>query len=569
MARIEWKKWSRMFCVVVGGASLSACQVHAPKQMQLADSISQALQSSVSTNQKLTAQKGRGLPSEVSSALVPNVAISSMRSASKSKHFDVSVKDVPANMFFMGLVQGTDYNMVVDPSVAAKISITLKNVTIPEAIDAVCQAYGLGYRKTDYGYRILSDGLQTQIFTVSYLDIDRSGTSETTVGSGQSSSSSNNDSADSGSEASESSSDTGSSSSSSNSNSGAGSSSVSTITKSNFWKVLDKTLTTIVGTANGHQVVVNPQAGIVLVRAYPSELRDVAHYLDSTQSIMDRQVVLEAKVLEIQLNAQYQAGINWNLLGMKVSDASLSNTYADFNSIFSVDASHGGTFSAMMKLLNTQGRVQVLSSPRISTLNNQKAIIKVGGDEYFVTNISNTTVAGATGSSDSATQDVNLTSFFSGIALDVTPEIGPNGEVTLHIHPIVSETTEDPRSFTLSGQETKGLPLAKTSIRETDSIVRAKNGQVIVIGGLMEGRSEDYNANTPGMDQTPLKPLFDRDNYRSEKTELVILLKPTVVGSHTWSHELHQDIHRFNNARLPFSYTFSSGSDHGKVAGES
>jgi MSHA biogenesis protein MshL len=185
-----------------------------------------------------------------------------------------------------------------------------------------------------------------------------------------------------------------------------------------------------------------------------------------------------------------------------------------------------GDFNAFVELLETQGDTRVLSSPRVATLNNQKAVIKAGTDEFFVTAVRSNTV---TGTASTTSRDVTLTPFFSGIALDVTPQISASGEVTLHIHPTVSEVTDQTKVLTISGQ-TDTLPLAFSEIREADSVVKARSGQIIAIGGLMRTSSRRENYSTPVLGRVPgLKRLFGGSREVETKTELVILLRPIVV----------------------------------------
>jgi MSHA biogenesis protein MshL len=181
---------------------------------------------------------------------------------------------------------------------------------------------------------------------------------------------------------------------------------------------------------------------------------------------------------------------------------------------------------AFVELLATQGETRVLSSPRVATLNNQKAVIKAGTDEFFVTDVSSNTV---TGTAATTSRDVTLTPFFSGIALDVTPQISADGEVILHIHPTVSEVTDQVKELTVSG-ETDALPLAFSEIRESDSIVRASSGQIIAIGGLMRNASRNSERAAPWFGNIPgLKRMFASTRESEVKTELVILLRPIVV----------------------------------------
>src|SRR5690606_16972068 len=182
---------------------------------------------------------------------------------------------------------------------------------------------------------------------------------------------------------------------------------------------------------------------LLVVRASSGDQQAVENFLAQAQRNLQRQVILETKILEVNLSDGFQAGINWAQLGsMGNADISLGlqgdplTGPDNIGGVFSA-AVQVGDFSGMLQLLETQGEVRVLSSPRISTLNNQKAVIKVGTDEYFVTDVSSsntTTVAGVS----EPTQDVTLTPFFSCISLDVTPQINQREEVTMKSRRTVS-----------------------------------------------------------------------------------------------------------------------------------
>ena len=177
-------------------------------------------------------------------------------------------------------------------------------------------------------------------------------------------------------------------------------------------------------------------------------------------------------------------------------------------------------------------------------MNNQKAVIKVGSDEFFVTDVSSDTVTGTT---TTTSPDITLTPFFSGIALDVTPQINPQGRVTLHIHPTVSEVTDQTKDITVAGQ-TQSLPLAYSTVRESDSIVSALSGQVVVIGGLMKAQQQKRDAGLPFFSRLPaIGSLFRQTQSISRKSELVILLRPLVVETGTWEQELSASRQRFEH----------------------
>jgi MSHA biogenesis protein MshL len=193
-------------------------------------------------------------------------------------------------------------------------------------------------------------------------------------------------------------------------------------------------------------------------------------------------------------------------------------------------------FSGVLSLLSTQGNVQVLSSPRVTAINNQKAVIKVGDDEYFVTDVSSDSTV--TSTTTSISPDIELTPFFSGIALDVTPQIDDKGTVLLHVHPSVIETAEQQKVVTMDDEQIV-LPLAQSTIRESDTIIRAGSGEIVVIGGLMQTSQTDVVSKTPILGDIPLfGELFKNRQVSETKKELIILLKPTVVGHDTFEQQL-------------------------------
>jgi len=178
--------------------------------------------------------------------------------------------------------------------------------------------------------------------------------------------------------------------------------------------------------------------------------------------------------------------------------------------------------------------VQVLSSPRIATTNNQKAVLKVGTDDYFVTGISTTTSTSASG--NVVTPNITLQPFFSGIALDVTPQIDADGNIILHVHPSVSVVEEKTKNVNLGDLGTFTLPLASSSINETDSIVRVQDGSIVAIGGLMSQEQNNNRYGLPGISDVPgVGLLFGQRAGSSKKRELVILMRSTVInGENSW-----------------------------------
>lgn len=539
-------------------AVLAGCQ-SAPPQRQTLEKMRETLAAEAAQT-----PAANPLPAEVSRALLPSLKLDTheVPKLDDNQRFDIAVNEVPAQQFFMSLVDGTKYNMVVHPEVAGKISLNLKNVTIPEVMAAARDVYGFEFERTAYGFQVLPSRLEARVFQINYLNVERSGASSTFVSAGTLQEGPNAPLME------------GASPENPSGNTDGGNRGQRTVVgtqintvfpETSFWQELAAAVTAIVGDANGRSVVVNPQSGVVVVRAIPTELREVEAYLQASQLIAQRQVILEAKILEVELSDGFQAGINWagvfgeftvgHTGGGKVFEgesgrSDLSGAEFDlipgvtniagvpasaFGGVFSL-ALNGGDFTAFLELLQTQGNVQVLSSPRISTMNNQKAIIKVGTDEFFVTDVSTTTI---TGTATTTTPNIELTPFFSGIALDVTPQISRDGDVMLHIHPSVSEVVDQQKSITIAGVD-QTLPLARSTVRESDSVVQAKSGQLVVIGGLMQNKERTQDAKTPAMGDLPVVgALFRQKRTEGVKSELVILLRPIVIeGPQQWANAL-------------------------------
>jgi MSHA biogenesis protein MshL len=499
------------------------------------------------------------VPRDVADALLPPLAPAGRPRPAGEARFDINVRDVPAQAFFMSLVEGTPYNIVVQPGVTGEVTLTLRGVTVPEAMEYARDAFGYDYTRTGSAFTVYSETMQARVFRVNYLDVKRTGKSRISVSSGQ---------------LTERSGDGGAGSGASGSTGTVAASGIETESDSNFWVDIEATVRTLVPEGNGRKLIVNPAAGLVVARAMTSELRAVESYLRTLQANLTRQVILEAKIVEVGLNENFQAGINWNVISTD-SDGN-SSAVGQFGGAgvfddgantssgapITVDPTTGamgvpvsptaiggaitavlgiGDFNAVIEMLQGQGDVQVLSSPRVATVNNQKAIIKVGSDEFFVTKVtSNATNTGAGGATTS--RSVEFTPFFSGIALDVTPQIDESGIVTLHVHPTVSEVRDDVKQLEFGAGETETFPLALSSVREADSIVRARSGQIIVIGGLMQESNRDDRFGVPLLSRLPLIGfLFRQTRVSSRKSELVILLKPIVVESdEQWAEEVRR-----------------------------
>ena len=532
---------NRTFLTVLLATSLAACsnnplmRTSQATSTDAAQSIDDALAEAEAKSALQRAEREQaaraGVPEEVSAALMPSLSADT----DDEERFDVDARGLAAGPFFEALVEGSRYNVVVHPGVDAVVDLRLRDVTVPEVMDIASDLYGLDIQRNGRLFQVKAESVQTRMFPIDYLHFKRSGGSETRVSSGQVSSSRDNST---GAGASQDNSDN-------TSTANLVGTRISTETESDFWTDIQRALQMIVGSENGNQVIINPGAGLVMVRSDGKSLAQVEEYLCRTQLIMQRQVVLEAKILEIGLNEGYQQGVNWSDIQSASSVTASDGLPAEFTAqslagqairtsdiggLFSATFREG-TFTALIELLGEQGNVQILSSPRISTINNQKAVIKVGTDEFFVTDIDFDDNNSAVTATDRTSTSVELTPFFSGISLDVTPQISEDGAITLHVHPSVSEVNDQEKVITVGDRDVT-LPLALSTVRETDSVIRAESGQIVVIGGLIQNTSEDNNSAVPFFSEIPLLgELFKQRRFQSRKSELVILLRPVVAGS--------------------------------------
>ncbi|WP_290607013.1 pilus (MSHA type) biogenesis protein MshL [Janthinobacterium sp.] len=565
---------SKMAAIIGVSVGLGACNV-APVKRDTYNAITDAVKGAAATTTPASQ------PDAVEAALLPPVAALAQQlpkaRAALDERFNVAFNNVPARQFFTSIVAGTRYNMLVHPDIGGTISANLKDVTLFQALDAVRELYGYDYKVEGTQIYIKPLTMQTRLFHVNYLTGARKGSSNLRVSSTSVASVGPTVSGGTG--------NNGSNGSNGNSTQNAGglvpgedSSNLTTTSNADFWRELKLSLEAIVGsTEGGRQVVLSPQSGVIVIRAMPEELRNVDMYLKATQLSVDRQVILEAKILEVQLNDNFQTGINWasfasiksghtnristgfiqpggtlaplpfnggqppnmtNGSGLTASSGfGLSSAATSAGSMFGL-AFQTANFAAMISFLESQGTVHVLSSPRIATMNNQKAVLKIGTDEFYVTGVSTTTNTTSSGATTSP--NVTLQPFFSGVVLDVTPQIDADGNIILHVHPSVSQVTTVNKEVDLGSAGSLKLPLAASSTSEMDSMVRSQDGRIVAIGGLMRQATTSDRSQVPGAGDIPvLGALFRNTGQVIQKRELVVLIKPTIVdGANSWNEDL-------------------------------
>lgn len=447
----------------------------------------------------------------------------------------------------------------IDPEVHGIVNTTLRNTTLSEALAAIIPQ-GITYQVQNGVLRVGPTRLTTRIFTLDYVALSRFGSASTIIQRrlGTNSFGSGGLGGASGAAASL-------SSGAALANGGGGADIISAISVADVWEEIrvaveallfdagpDVRPTQAAGSSilpsggsgrpysrvgqDGRRLIINPIAGTITVSAFPSQLEQLDIFIRAFEASIQRQVLIEAKIVEVNLDRSFQFGIDWNVLA-RAGSASLNVTShlpvttpragatPTGNVEFTLSGGPG-QITAVLNALSSQGDVRVLSSPRVSALNNQRAVFDVTTGE-IVFNVTTTFVANPNGTPISQ-QQVTPQQVNVGIVLDVLPQIGADNAVTMNIRPVVTSVSRT-ASFTAPDGATFSAPVIDT--RETDTMARLRAGETIIIGGLMQTRREKVRSGVPGLRDIPLLGrLFTSYSDVERKAELVIFLTPTIIA---------------------------------------
>ena len=494
------------------------------------------------------------------------IVVPQMEEAKKvpDRLFSIHARDSNIQDVLLAFSKESELNIVIDPDLSGRVTVDLKRVTLKEALDAILPPLGWTYYIDGKFIRISRPQMETRLFTLNYISTKRTGKREvyasTSSGGGLQTSAI-----------------PGQQTALSLGGARTGYTDLISVDEVDLWKEIQKGLESLVfGSADGKEkenpsekekttwakvdergkkLVVNRTTGTIMVTDYPINLNKVASYLETVEGSSQRQVTIQAKIMEVILSDDHREGINWKVIeglprsinmawGLTnkagtagfpgstsgyVSGASTTGgtTASTINTpgLFKI-MPYGGVLalgaagtevalSDIMQAIAEQGDVKILSNPTISTLNNQKAIIRVGNQDVFF-------LTGAISTQYTVTQTIQPMTIDIGIILDVTPQIAEDGTIIMNIHPSITDKT---------GEKTApdGSTFPLLSVRETDTTVRVRDGQTIIIAGLMQEKIEEHYTGVPVLQSFPLMGgLFRHKIQTKSNSELVIMITPTL-----------------------------------------
>lgn len=319
--------------------------------------------------------------------------------------------------------------------------------------------------------------------------------------------------------------------------------SVTTSMDTDFWSETIKGVEAIVygpgkkdGATSGTSIVSNQLAGVLYVAAPAETMAAVSSFLDSIEKEVKRQVLIQAHIAEIDLNDRFSLGIDWKVFLDNAHQRSIAQNVLPTprSNVFVIDI-NTSDFNLLLDAFKEQGDVKMLSSPKISTLNNQKAVIKLTTKEVTWVNSVLRDQYG------NVTETVNVPQIDEvGLFLDVTPNVGESGNIVMQVHPSITEVKE----VSVSPDKSSSKPVI--TVREVDTVVNVKSGQTMVIGGLISDKIITTKGGIPFLGDIPyLGWLFSNYSQEKRKTELVIFLTPYILDS-----AVIEDIRKVHENRL-------------------
>ena len=522
------------------------------------------------------------------------------------RQFSLSLQGSEIKDVLLAFFKDTDFGLVMDPGIMGNTPIMdVKNASLKEILSYILPPLHLNYKWEGKNLHIYKEPTVTRYFKLDYL-------SSTRKGDRQVSFSTRSNISGGGGGGTGGSGTTGSSSSGSMSGGGSGSysggsggggqnqssSEISTTYENGVWKTFIESIKVLVfgsiDSANTAQVetsdrsssnsrtaiksfafsdksgktlIVSPETGVIVVTAPEGQMDEIAQFIETYEGSAQRQVWIEARIIEVNLYNAYQMGIDWGTVmnrggftGILPYKRTISNPAFTFTpgsiegQTFSTDtgsfqfAVSNGAVDIMLDAMSKQGNLKVLASPRISTLNNEKAVIRVVREEAFF-NLQ-TQVSQGTGGNVTA-PSINVQVVPIGIVMDIIPQIGENGDIMLSINPDISELLET-RRFEVSGAMATQPVIDRRSL---DTTAKLENGETLVIAGIIKERKDQVMKGVPFLYKLPLLGnLFRRTEQRIDRTELVILITPQIHSGKSAKQLTNEERQRIKDTIKPLRF---------------
>jgi len=472
--------------------------------------------------------------------------------------YTVVVNEVPVKEILFALARDADLNVDIYPGIDGTVTLNAVDQTLPQILDRISRQADVRYELKDNNIIISPDKPFFKSYEVDYVNMSRTTSAGNQLAT-QISTTGTTNVGDSG----------------GGSSSGGGGNNSTTDIQSNsnnlFWSRLVNNIAAIIDDPVSGQsgddgdipstdnIVATPEAGRINVRATSKQHEYIQEHIADVVESAQRQVVIQATIVEVELTDQYQAGINWQALDIAESSISvasnslftpLSATAAtiganatnsaniDESSLFALQYD-GSDLSTLVNLLEQFGNTKVLSSPQLMVLNNQTAMLKAVQNLVYFEVESDTT---ATQTNTITSVDSQVRTVPVGVVMAVTPQISDSGVVTLNIRPTVTDDTgqriSDPAVALTQQQIGQGstnqlsnsVPVIR--VREMESMLRLNSGQTAVLGGLMRNRDIEQDNAVPGLSKIPLiGKAFESKRRSYQKSELVIFLRPTIINN--------------------------------------
>ena len=452
--------------------------------------------------------------------------------AATSTH-TVVVYDVPVNELLFSLARDSKLNLDIDPGITSTVSLNAIEQPLTAILSRIAEVANIRYEIKNDVLRVRQDLPFIRSYAVDYLNIARSSIGSVAVSTQISSTGQGaGDSSEGGG-------DTGNSSDTV----------VRNVTEHAFWATLENNIAKILnrqsdsaGMEENNDIIVNSESGTLAVRATEREHQDIQAFISQVQLSTQRQVLIEATIAEVNLSDTYQAGIDWSLISPNgtssieaaqiLTDVGLASPPTFGLSLSDLDIGGGNQLQATLRALETFGDVSVMSSPKVMAMNNQTALLKVVDNLiYFTVEVNIDTGTSLVAGGNLTTFETEVNTVPVGFVMSVTPFIDENDGVTLNVRPTISRVisfVQDPNPALADANVISQIPVIQ--VREVESILRVDSGEIAVIGGLMQDEVKKNKSGVPLLSRMPgLGKAFQYDNNETNKTELVIFLKPTVI----------------------------------------